>query len=179
MDVVLPDIPEVALSNSSQPSAYPKWFLLEKSGGIPVALRTDDVGPEAFDCMKQSHRIMVVPRAAEIVADTFDDFFMSHPAEASLLIQTFWEVCNPDLPELDHDNAFEVCLLSLVADFMRQQLRGSPPARIDFLNKVSTVITGYKDIGSFERHGFAALGSLVLAWCEDHRQFYESESDSD
>jgi hypothetical protein len=55
------DVSDAALSTSStdvilsSPSSqYPRWFLLRRSGVIPVALRTEDVGNAAFDSMQDS-----------------------------------------------------------------------------------------------------------------------------
>jgi hypothetical protein len=88
-DATVSNVPYVAVSNSNVPdvalslsntdasltSEYPQWFLLWRGDMILVVLRTDDAGNAAFDYMQHSGRLMVVPKGADNVAESFERFF--------------------------------------------------------------------------------------------------------
>jgi hypothetical protein len=58
-DVAL-SVPRLALTRS-----YQRWFLLKRHRKIPAALKTRDVGHDAFDYMLNSGRVVMVPPGAE------------------------------------------------------------------------------------------------------------------
>jgi hypothetical protein len=95
--------------------------------------------------------------------------------KASLLIHIFWGICDPEHTNLDPDNAYELCLLYLVADFMCRDLVATPETRLEFLKDTATVIKDFKEGGMFVNHPFSVKVRIIGEWCHEHRAFYELE----
>jgi hypothetical protein len=55
---------------------YPHFFLLCRSQLIPVVLRTEDVGQQAYNSMVNAGRLVPVPPGADGVAESLELLFI-------------------------------------------------------------------------------------------------------
>jgi hypothetical protein len=55
---------------------YPRVFLLRRSQLIPVVLRTEDVGEQAYNSMVDAGRVVPVPPGVEGVAESLELLFI-------------------------------------------------------------------------------------------------------
>jgi hypothetical protein len=86
--------------------------------------------------------------------------------KASLLVHTFWDICDPQHTNLDANNAYELCLLFLISNFIHHELAGTPETRFEFLNDAATVIKNFKEGGMFSHYLFSVIAGIIGEWCE-------------
>jgi hypothetical protein len=101
---------------------------------IPVALKTLDVGHEAFYSMIYSGRLKVVPTGADKVLESIYGLIMLSSIGTSVVIYMVWGICDPGIPHLDPNNDYDLCLLRLVQDFLEEEFIGTIDDRFDFMN---------------------------------------------
>jgi hypothetical protein len=82
-----------------------------------VTLRTRDVGQEAFDVMRWAGNILVGPPGAEKVAEGKDEMTSMDPNHVKGIMILPWGICNPGVPWLSPNNAFEECPKHITEDY--------------------------------------------------------------
>jgi hypothetical protein len=73
---------------------YPRFFLLRCSQLIPVVLRTENVGQQAYNSMVNAGRLVPVPPGAEGVAEYLELLFIKESSTASLLVPVLFNICD-------------------------------------------------------------------------------------
>jgi hypothetical protein len=111
---------------------YPHLFLLRRSRLIPVVLRTEDVGQHAYTSMVNAGRLVPVPPGAEGVAKSLELLLIKEYSTASLLAPVLFNICDSNNESYDPNNVYDLCLLFLVKDFVRDQTFGTPASRVQF-----------------------------------------------
>jgi hypothetical protein len=71
---------------------YPRFFLLRRSQRIPVVLRTEDVGQQAYNSMVNAGRLVPVPPGDEGVSESLELLFMKESSTASLLVPVLFNI---------------------------------------------------------------------------------------
>jgi hypothetical protein len=155
---------------------YPNFFLLRRSQLIPVVLRTEDFGQQAYNSMVNDGRVVPVPPGAEGVADSLELLFIKESSKASLLVPVLFNICDRNNESYDPKNAYDLCLLFLVKDFVVDQTFGTPASRMKFKADAAAQIKEWKEGGLFS---FAEMTSRILNWCNTHYESYEDDSGSD
>jgi hypothetical protein len=111
---------------------YPLLFLLRRSQLIPVVLRTEDVGQQAYNSMVNAGRLVPVPPGDEGVAESLELLFIKEYSTSSLLVPVLFNICDRNNESYDPNNAYDLCLLFLVKDFIGDQTFGTPASRMQF-----------------------------------------------
>jgi hypothetical protein len=141
-----------------------------------VVLRTEDVGQQAYDSMVNAGRLVPVPPGDEGVAESLELLFMKQSSTASLLVPVLFNICDRKNESYDPNNAYDLCLLFLVKDFVGGQTFGTPASRMQFKADAAAQIEEWKEGGVFS---FAEMASRILNWCNTHYESYEDDSGSD
>jgi hypothetical protein len=111
---------------------YPRFFLLRLSQLIPVVLRTEDVGQQAYNSMVNAGRLVPVLPGAEGVAESLELLFIKESSTESLLVPVLFNICDRNNESFDPNNAYDLCLLFLVKDFVGDGTFGTPSSRMQF-----------------------------------------------
>jgi hypothetical protein len=111
---------------------YPRLFILRRSQHIPVVLRTEDVGQQAYNRMVNDGRLVPVLLGAEGVTESLELLFIKDYSTASLLAPVLFNICDSKNESYDPNNAYDLCLLFLVKDFVGDQTFGTPASRMQF-----------------------------------------------
>jgi hypothetical protein len=88
----------------------PRLFLLRRSQLIPVVLRTEDVGQQAYNSMVNAGRLVPVPPGAEGVAESLELLFIKESSTESLLVPVLFNICDINNESYDPNNAYDLCL---------------------------------------------------------------------
>jgi hypothetical protein len=155
---------------------YPPLFLLRRSQLIPVVLRTEDVGQQAYNSMVNARRLVPVPPGAEGVAQSLELLFIKEYSTASLLVSVLFNICDSNNESYDPNNAYNLCLLFLVKDFVGDQTFDTPASRMQFKEDAAAHIKERKEGGVVL---FAEIASRIVDWCNTHYELYEDNSGSD
>jgi hypothetical protein len=155
---------------------YPRLFLLRRSQLISVVLRTEDVGKQAYNSMVNAGRLVPVPPGAEGVAEYLELLFITEYSTASLLIPVLFNICDSNNEIYDPNNAYDLCLLFLMKDFVGDQTCGTPASRMQFKEDAATQIKEWKEESLLP---FAEMASRIVDWCNTHYELYEDNSGSD
>jgi hypothetical protein len=155
---------------------YPRLFLLRRSQLIPVVLRTEDVGQQAYNSMVRAGRLVPVPPGAEGVAESLELLFIKYYSTESLLVPVLFNIYDSNNESYDPNNAYNLCLLFLVKDFVGDQLFGTPASRMQFKEDAAAQIKERKEGGVLP---FAEMASSIVDWCNTHYEVYEDSSRSD
>jgi hypothetical protein len=126
---------------------YPRLFLLRISQLIPVVLRTEDVGQQAYNSMVNARRLVPVPPGAEGVAESLELLFIKEYSTASLLVPVLFNICDSNNESYDPNNAYDLCLLFLVKDFVGDQTFGTPASIMQFNEDAAAQIKEWKEGG--------------------------------
>jgi hypothetical protein len=86
---------------------YPRLLLLRCSQLIPVVLRTEDVGQQAYNSMVNDGRLVPVPPGAEGVAESLELLFIKDSSTASLLVPVLFNICDSNNESYDPNNAYD------------------------------------------------------------------------
>jgi hypothetical protein len=179
MDWPMIDVPKEEVSISLDVlfgHHYPCLFLLHRSQLIPVVLRTEDVGQQAYNSMVNAGRFVPVPPDAEGVAESLELLFIKESSTASLLVTVLFNICDSNNESYDPKNAYDLSLLFLVKDFVGDQMFGNPSSRMQFKEDAAAQIKEWKEGGVVP---FADMASRILNWCNTHYESYEDNSGSD
>jgi hypothetical protein len=155
---------------------YPRLFLLRHSQLIPVVLRTEDVGQQAYNSMLNAGRLVPVPQGAEGVGESLELLFIKESSTASLLVPVLFNICDSNDESYDPNNAYDLCLLFLVKDFVGDQTFGTPASRMQFKEDADAQIKEWKEGGVVP---FAEMASRKVDWCNTHYELYEDNFGSD
>jgi hypothetical protein len=155
---------------------YPRLFLLRCSQLISVVLRTEDVGEQAYNSMLNAGRVVPVPPGAEGVSESLELLFIKESSTASLLVPVLFNICDSTNESYDPINAYDVCLLFLVNDFVGDQTFGTLASSRQFKEDASAQIKEWKEGGVVP---FAEMASRIVDWCNTHYESYEDDSGSD
>jgi hypothetical protein len=155
---------------------YPRLSLLRRSQLIPVVLRPEDVGQQAYNSMVNAGRLVPVPPGAEGVAESLDLLFIKEYSTASLLAPVLFNICDSNNESYDPNNAYDLCLLFLVKDFVGDQTFGTPASRMQFKEDAAAQIKEWKEGGVVP---LAEMASRIVDWCNTHYESYEDNSGSD
>jgi hypothetical protein len=156
---------------------YPRFCLLRRSQLIPVVLRTEDVGKQAYNSMVKAGRLVPVPPGAEGVAESLELVFIIGSSTASLLVPVLFNICDRNNESFDPNNAYDLCLLFLVKNFIADGTFGTPSSRMQFKADAAAQIKEWKEGGVLPP--FAEMASRILNWCNTHYESYEDDSGSD
>jgi hypothetical protein len=155
---------------------YPRSFLLRRSQLIPVVLRTEDVVQQAYKSMVNDGRLVPVPPGAKGVAESLELLFIKDYSTAILLVPVLFNICDSKNESYDPNNAYDLCLLFLVKDFVGDQSFGTPASRIQFKEDAAAQLKERKEGGVLP---FAEMVSSIVDWCNTHYELYEDNSGSD
>jgi hypothetical protein len=155
---------------------YPCLFLLCRSQLIHVVLRTEDVGQHAYNSMVNAGQLVPVPPGAEGVAESLELLFIKESSTASLLVPVLFNICDSSNESYDPNNAYDLCLLFLVKDFVGDQTFGNPASRMQFKEDAAAQIKEWKEGGVVP---FAEMASRIVDWCNTHYESYDDNSGSD
>jgi hypothetical protein len=155
---------------------YPCLFLLRRSQLIPVLLRTEDVGQHAYNNMVNAGRLVPVPPGAEGVAESLELLFIKDYSTEILLVPVLINICDSNNESCDPNNAYDLCLLILVKDFVGDQTFGTPASRMQFKEDAAAQIKEWKEGGVLP---FAEMASIIVDWCNTHYKSYEDKYGSD
>jgi hypothetical protein len=178
MDSPMIDVPNEGVSISLyvvSGNYYPPFSPTSQSI-IPVVLRTEDVGKQAYSSMVKAGRLVPVPPGAEGVAESLELLFIIESSTSSLLFPVLFNICDRNNESYDPKNAYDLCLLFLVKDFVGDQTFGTPASRMQFKADAAAHIKECKEGGVFP---FAEMTSRILNWCNTHYESYEDDSGSD
>jgi hypothetical protein len=172
------DVPKevVSLTLDVYDLNYPRLFLLRRNQLIPVVLRAEDVRQQAYSSMVNSGRLVPVPTGAEGVAESLELLFIKEYSTASLLISVLFKICDSNNESYDPNNAYDLCLLFLVKDFVRDQTFGTPASRMQLKKDATSHIKECKEGGVFP---FAEMSSRIFDWFNTHYELYEDNTRSD
>jgi hypothetical protein len=179
MDSPMIDVPNEGVSITLDVLSghyYPRFFLLRRSQLIPVVLRTEDVRKQAYNSMVKAGRLVPVPPGAEGVAESLEMLFIIESSTASLLVPVLFNICDRNNESYDLNNAYDLCLLFLVKDFVGDQTFGTPASIMQFKADAAAQIKEWKEGGVFP---FAEMASRILNWCNTHYESYEDDSGPD
>jgi hypothetical protein len=179
MDMPMIDVPKEGVSITLDVLYgihYPHLFLLRRSHLIPVVLRTKDVGQQAYNSMVNDGLLVPVPPGAEGVAESLELLFIKESSTASLLVPVLLNICDRNNESYDPNNAYELCLLFLVKDFVGDQTCGTPASRMQFKEDAAAHIKEWKEGGVLP---FAEMASRIVDWCKTHYESYDDDSGSD
>jgi hypothetical protein len=123
---------------------YPRLFLLRRSQLIPVVLRTEGVGQQAYNSMVNAGRLVPVPPGAEGVAESLELLFIKEYSTASVLVPVLFNICDSNNESYDPNNEYDLCLLFLVKDFVGDQTFGTPASRMHFKGDAAAQIKEWK-----------------------------------
>jgi hypothetical protein len=155
---------------------YPRLFLLRRSQLIPVVLRTEDVGQHAYNSMVNAERLVPVPPGAEGVAESLELLFIKEYSTASLLVPVLFNIYDSNNDSYDPNNAYDLCLLFLVKDFVGDETCGTPATRMQLKEDATAQIKEWKERGVVP---FAEMTSRIVDWCNTHYKLYVDKSGSD
>jgi hypothetical protein len=155
---------------------YPRLFLLRHSQLIPVVLQTEDVGQQAYNSMVNVGQLVPVPPGAEGVTESLELLFIKDYSTASLLVPMLFNICDSNNESYDLKNTYDLCLLFLVKDFVRDQTFGTPASRMQFKEDAAAQIKEWKEGGVLT---FAEMASRIVYWCNTHYELYKDNSGSD
>jgi hypothetical protein len=155
---------------------YPSLFLLRRIQLIPVVLRTEDVGQQAYNSMVNAGRLVPVTPGAEGVSESLELLFIKDYSTASLLVPVLFNICDSNNESYDPNNAYNLCLLFLVKDFVGDQSCGTPASRMQFKEDAAAQIKERKEGGVLP---FSEMASSIVDWCNTHYELYEDNSGSD
>jgi hypothetical protein len=150
MDMPMIDVPKEGVSITLYVLYglhYPRLFLLRHSQLIPVVLRTGDVGQQAYNSMVNAGRLVPVPPGAEGIAEYLELLFIKESSTASLLVPVLYNICDSNNESYDPNNAYNLCLLFLVKDFVGDQTFGTPASRMQFKEDATAQIEEWKEGG--------------------------------
>jgi hypothetical protein len=179
MNMPMIDVPKKAVSLTFYELYglhYPRLFLLRRSQLIPVVLQTEYVGQHAYNSMVNAGRLVPVPPGSEGVAESLELLFIKYYSKASLLVPVLFNICDSSNGSYDPDNAYNLCLLFLVKDFVGDHMFGTPASRMQFKEDAAAQIMEWKEGGVLQ---FAEMGSIIFDWCNTHYELYEDNSGSD
>jgi hypothetical protein len=180
MNIPVIDVPKEGVSitlDVSYGPHYPRFFLLRRSQLIPVVLQTEDVGEQAYNSMVNAGRVVPIPPGAEGVAESLELLFIKESSTASLLVPVLFNICDSNNESYDPINAYDVCLLFLVKDFVRDQTFGTPASRMQFKEDAAAQIKEWKEGGVLPP--FAEMASRIVDWCNTHYESYDDDYGSD
>jgi hypothetical protein len=155
---------------------YPRLFLLRRSQLIPVVLRAEDVGQQAYNSMVNAGQLVPVPPGAEGVADSLELLSIKEYSTASLLVPVLFNICGRNNESYDPNNAYNLFLLFLVKDLVGDQMFDTPASRMQFKEDAAAHIKEWKEGGVVL---FAEMASRIVDWCNTHYELYEDNSGSD
>jgi hypothetical protein len=179
MNMPMIDVPKEGVSltlNVLYGLHYPRLFLLRRSQLIPVVLRTEDIGQQAYNSMVNAGRLVPFPPGAEGVAESLELLFIKEYSTASFLVPVLFNICDSNNESYDPNNAYDLCLLFLVKDFVGDQMFGTPTSRMQFKEDAAAQIEEWKEGGVVP---FAEMASRIVDWCNTHNELYEDNSGSD
>jgi hypothetical protein len=179
MDWPMIDVPKEGVSISLDMlfgHHYPRFFLLRRSQLIPVVLRTEDVGQQAYNSMVNAGRLVPVPPGAEGVAESLELLFIKESSTASMLVPVLFNICDRNNESFDPNNAYNLCWLFLVKDFVGDGTFGTPSSRMQFKADAAAHIKELKGGGVLP---FAEMASRILNWRNTHYESYEDDPGSD
>jgi hypothetical protein len=78
----------------------PRLFLLRRSQLIPLVLRTEDVGQQAYNSMANAGRLVPVPPGAAGVAESLELLFIKEYSTSSLLVPVLFNICDSNTEKL-------------------------------------------------------------------------------
>jgi hypothetical protein len=159
MDLPMIDVPKEGVSISLDVlfgHHYPQFFLLRRSQLILVVLRTEDVGQQSYNSMVNAGRLVPVPLGAEGVAVSLELLFIRESSTASLLVPLLFNICDRNNESFDPNNAYDLCLLFLVTNFIADGTFGTPSSRMQFKADAASKIKELKEGGVFP---FAEMAS--------------------
>jgi hypothetical protein len=168
MNIPMIDVPNAGVSvtwDELDGLHYPRLFLLRRSQLIPVVFRTEDVGQQAYKSMVNDGRLVPVPPGAEGVADSLELLFIKDYSTASLLVPMLFNICDSNNESYDPNNAYDLCLLFLVKDFVGGQTFGTPASRMQFNEDAAAQIKEWKEGGVLP---FVEMASRIVDWCNTH-----------
>jgi hypothetical protein len=88
-----------------------------------------------------------------------------------------FNICDSNNESYDPINAYDVCLLFLVKDFVRDQTFGTPASRMQFKEDAAAQIKEWKEGGVLPP--FAEMASRIVDWCNTHYESYDDDYGSD
>jgi hypothetical protein len=135
------------------------FFLLRCSQLIQVVLRTEDVRQQAYNSMVNAGRLVPVPPGAEGFAESLELLFIKESSKSSLLVTVLFNICDRNNESYDPNNAYDLCLLFLVKDFVGDQTFGAPASRMQFKADAAAQIKEWKEGGVFS---LAEMASRIL-----------------
>jgi hypothetical protein len=92
------------------------------------------------------------------------------------LVPVLFNICDSKNESYDPNNAYDLCLLFLVKDFVGDQSFGNPASRMQFKEYAAAQIKEWKEGGVLP---FAEMASRIFDWCNTHYELYEDSSGSD
>jgi hypothetical protein len=126
--------------------------------------------------MVNSGRLVPVPPGVKVVAESLDLIFIKEYSKASLLVPVLFNICDSNNESYDPNNTYDLCLLFLVKDFVRDQTFGTPASRMQFKEDAAAQIKEWKEGGVVP---FAEMASRIVDWCNTHYELYEDISGLD
>jgi hypothetical protein len=114
MNMSMIDVPKAGVSvtlDDFDGIHYPRLFLLRRSQLIPVVLRTEDFGQQAYNSMVNAGRLVPVPPGAEGVAESLELLFIKDYNTAGLLVPVLFNICDSNNESYDPNNGYNWCLL--------------------------------------------------------------------
>jgi hypothetical protein len=142
-----------------------------------VVLRTEDVEQQAYNSMVNAGRLVPVPPGAEGVAESLELLFIKESSTASLLVPVLFNIFDRNNKSFDPNNAYDLCLLFLVKDFVGDGTFGTPSSRMQSKADAAAQINDLKEGGVLPP--FAEMASRILNWCNTHYESYEDDCGSD
>jgi hypothetical protein len=124
--------PHIVKNNQPRLHVYPRWFLLKRRNLVPVALKTRDVVFAAFDKMRSTRKLRVVPQWAEKVVWSIDNLIWIDNSRAITLVTFMWDICNPTQSEQNPNTVYEDCLHHFVQEFMEEIFMGTRNDKLEF-----------------------------------------------
>jgi hypothetical protein len=126
--------------------------------------------------MVNAGRLVPVPPGDEGVAESLELLFIKEYSTASLLVPVLFNICDSNNESYDPNNAYDLCLLFLVKDFIGDQTFGTPASIMQFKEDASAQIKEWKERGVVP---FAEMASKIVDWCNTHYELYKDNSGSD